>query len=84
MTFRLGRLALLAIIIIFLFSASKLTGVYVDWLFFREVAYEGIFTKVLSAEVLTGLAFGLIFFFFLAANVLAASAIKVPPIDILF
>ena len=84
MTFRLGRLALLAIIIIFLFSASKLTGVYVDWLFFREVAYEGMFTKVLSAEVMTGLAFGLIFFFFFAANILVASMIKVPALDILF
>jgi hypothetical protein len=83
-TFRLGRLALLAIIIIFLFSASKLTGVYVDWLFFREVAYEGMFTKVLSAEVMTGLAFGLIFFFFFAANILVASMIKVPALDILF
>jgi uncharacterized protein len=83
-TFRLGRLALLALIVTFLFSASKLIGTYVDWLFFREVAYEGMFTKVLSAEVLTGLAFGLIFFFFLAANVFVASTIKVPSIDILF
>ncbi len=84
MTFRLGRLALLALIVIFLFSASRLVGIYVDWLFFREVAYEAMFTKVLSAEILTGLAFGLIFFLFFAANVFTASIIKVPAIDILF
>jgi len=83
-TFRLGRLALLALIIVFLFSASKLVGLYVDWLFFSEVAYEAMFMKVLSAEVLTGLAFGLIFFFFFAANIFTASAVKVPPVDILF
>ena len=84
MTFRLGRLALLALIVIFLFSASRLVGIYVDWLFFREVGYEAMFTKVLSAEVLTGLAFGLIFFLFFAANIFVASTIKVPAIDILF
>jgi uncharacterized protein len=84
MTFRVGRWLFLALLIAFIVSASKTVAIYVDWLFFREVGYEAMFTKVLSAEVLTGLAFGCVFFLFVAVNVLLATVVKVPPIDIRF
>ena len=84
MTFRIGRYILLALLIILFFSASKTIGMYVDWLFFSETGFEAMFTKVLSAEVLTGVAFGAVFFLFVALNVFFASTIAVPAIDIMF
>jgi uncharacterized membrane protein (UPF0182 family) len=80
----MSRLLLVAFLIVVLFSLSKSIGMYVDWLLFREVGYEAMFTKVLSAEVLTGLAFGVVFCLFVAANVLFASMVKVPAIDSVF
>lgn len=84
MTYRMGRLLLVALCIILLFSISKFIGMYIDWLFFSEVGYQAMFTKVLSAEILTGLAFGIIFFLFVSANVLFASMVNVPAVNILF
>jgi uncharacterized membrane protein (UPF0182 family) len=82
--YRMSRLLLVALLVVILFSLSKTIGMYVDWLLFREVGYEAMFTKVLSAEVLTGLAFAVVFCLFVAANVLFASMVKVPAIDIVF
>ena len=84
MMYRMSRLLLVALLVVILFSLSKTIGMYVDWLLFREVGYEAMFTKVLSAEVLTGLAFAVVFCLFVAANVLFASMVKVPAIDIVF
>lgn len=84
MTYRISRLLIIALFIAFLFSLSKITGLYVDWFLFSEVGYEAMFTKILAAEVFTGLAFGAVFFLFVAANVLFASMVNVPAIDIMF
>ena len=84
MMYRMSRLLLVALLVVILFSLSKTIGMYVDWLLFREVGYEAMFTKVLSAEILTGLAFAVVFCLFVAANVLFASMVKVPAIDIVF
>ena len=82
--YRMSRLLLFALLVVILFSLSKTIGMYVDWLLFKEVGYEVMFTKVLSAEVLTGLAFAVVFCLFVAANVLFACMVKVPAIDIVF
>lgn len=84
MPYRISRLLFIALIIIILFSLSKIIGLYVDWLFFHEVGYEIMFTKVISAKVLTGFAFGAIFSLFVAGNVFLASSTKIPAIDIMF
>ena len=68
MAYRMSRLFIIALIIAFLFSISKIINLYIDWLFFSEVGYEAMFTKVLSAEVFTGLIFGVVFFLFIAFN----------------
>jgi hypothetical protein len=80
----MSRLLLVALLVVILFSLSKTIGMYVDWLLFKEVGYEAMFTKVLSAEIFTGLAFAVVFCLFVAANVLFASIVKVPAIDIVF
>jgi uncharacterized membrane protein (UPF0182 family) len=81
---RVARFIIIGFLIAFFFSASKVVGMYVDWLFFRETGLETMFTRVLSAEVLTGFAFGFVFFIFTAANVLFVSKIKAPPVDVSF
>lgn len=84
MTYRMSRIILVALIVIVLLSLTKIVGIYVDWLFFLEVGYQSIFTKVLAAQILTGLAFGVVFFLFVAINVILTSSAKVPPVDLLF
>ncbi len=81
---RLARFTIAGLLIAFFFSASKLINLYVDWLFFRETGFEAIFARVLSAEVMTGIIFGVAFFVFLAVNVLIVSSVKVPPVDVSF
>lgn len=56
--------------IIALLIVFKILNVYTDWLFFKEVAYEGVFLKILSTEVLAGIIVGLVSFAFILANVL--------------
>lgn len=84
MAYRMSRILIIALIIAFLFSISKIINLYIDWLFFSEVGYEAMFAKVLSAEVFTGLFFGTVFFLFVTANILFATTVKVPVIDIMF
>lgn len=81
---KLARYIIAGILIVFFFSAGKMLSLYVDWLFFSELGFESVFTKVLSAEVLIGIIFGAVFFIFVAINVVVASRVKVPPIDVSF
>lgn len=78
------RLAAIAFVVILFFFASKISGIYVDWLFFNDVGFESMFTTVLTSEIVTGLVFGLAFFIFVFANVFYASTISVPPVDVMF
>ncbi len=82
MTHRFVRILILVLLIILLYTASKTVGVYVDWLFFNEVGLKEVFARAISAEIVTGLGFGLLFFVFVGVNVLIACTGKVPQIDI--
>ena len=84
MTRRFGRTILIVLLVVLFFIASKFTGIYVEWLFFSELGFQKVFTRTMSAEVLTGLGFGIAFFIFVGLNVLLACRGKAPPIDILF
>jgi len=53
-------------------------GFYTDWLFFREVGYEAVFTKGFLAKVLTGTAAGVAAALFLLLNMLAANRQEFP------
>jgi uncharacterized protein len=80
---KFGRFLFLIVLLALFFGTSKATGIYVDWLFFREVGFEKVFAKVMSTQVMTGLGFGLFFFLFAAINVLIACNAKVPSADII-
>jgi uncharacterized membrane protein (UPF0182 family) len=61
------------------FSAMNL---YVDWLFFVETGFTGIFTKTLLTKVATGAVFGAVFLVFAMANIIIANRTDFPPRDI--
>lgn len=53
-----------------------LTGFYVDVLWFREVGFSSVFWTVMWSRILLALAFGLLFFILLYANLLIVRAIR--------
>ncbi|TSC95764.1 MAG: hypothetical protein Athens101410_351 [Parcubacteria group bacterium Athens1014_10] len=56
----------LALIIIF--SASGILKLLTDWYWFQEIGFSGIFTTILRAKILLGLAIGIISFFIIYFN----------------
>lgn len=81
---RTGWLLFVGLIIVVLLMASRAVEFYVDWLFFKELAYESVFLKVFNAEALTGLAFGVASFLFVLVNALLVSRVRFPSISLAF
>lgn len=59
------------IVILFAFSKS-LVFLFADWLWFKEVGYASVFTKILGVQVTLGIIAGAAFFIFLYINLLIA------------
>jgi len=76
--------AVIALIIIFMIFFSKITGLYVDWLFFNEVMFMDVFNKTLISQLITGALFGLIGFLFVFINIMITFRLPIPPVDIMF
>jgi uncharacterized membrane protein (UPF0182 family) len=49
----------------------QLVELYTDWLWFHELGYPGVFSKIVSAKVVLGLGAGLVVFLVLYLNLLA-------------
>lgn len=79
-----ANLVIVALIIIFIVFFSRIVGIYIDWLFFKEVGFEDVFNKTLSTQVITGAIFGLTGFLFVFINILITLRIPIPPVDIMF
>jgi uncharacterized membrane protein (UPF0182 family) len=58
----------LAAVIALLFLTGKLSGLLLDWLWFRELAYSGIFIRLLTLKIVPGLLAWLAAFLFLGGN----------------
>ncbi len=69
-----GFLLLILVIgaIALLNTAGQILGLYIDWLWFREVQLTSVFVTVLRTEVLLGAVTGVAFFLILYINVLLA------------
>src|SRR3970282_1256408 len=52
-----GGLAIFAIFVLLLFFRQAI-GLYSDWLWFQEVGYTGLFTKILFSKTILGLSSG--------------------------
>lgn len=73
-----GILALL-----FLFGGT-LISIYTDWLFFSDLDYQSIFTKILSTQLLLGFTFGLFSLVFIMINLFFANRAHFAPIELFF
>jgi uncharacterized membrane protein (UPF0182 family) len=65
-----NRVLIVALIAVFilLVGSREFIAFMADWLFFREVGYEAVFTKTFQTKLLTGLAFGAIAFLMIFIN----------------
>jgi uncharacterized membrane protein (UPF0182 family) len=68
MPFRVPRLFLLAAAVVLFTAIPSFAEFYTDWLWFREVGFEQVFLKSLSAQATTGLSVGLVVFAILWLN----------------
>jgi len=78
------RSLVIGLIIVAVLIISKMLNVYVDWLFFKEVTYEGVFMKILSSKVLAGLIVGVVSFAFILINALRVCKARFPAMQIAF
>jgi len=67
-----------AAILILISGSIESISLYVDWLFFREVGYAPVFTKSLSARIISGLGFSIVAFFVFFLNVTIANRMDFP------
>ena len=79
MTRRLGiSLALLALAA--LFVVPSVSGYYTDWLWFRELRYEGVFLRTLNAQAMVfAVTFTAVFAFLFANFSVARRSLRRPP-----
>jgi len=68
-----GGLAIFAIFVLLLFFRQAI-GLYSDWLWFQEVGYTGLFTKILFSKTLLGLSSGVSLGLLLYVSLRAAAA----------
>lgn len=69
--------------LLFLFGGT-LISVYTDWLFFSDLDYQSIFTKILSTQLLLGFMFGLFSLVFIMINLFFANRAHFAPIELFF
>ena len=82
MSFRgLVSLILIIVAVVLLSTAGQLLGLYIDWLWFREVQFTSVFLTVLRTEILVGLITGVAFFLILYGNV--AIALRLAPREVI-
>ena len=90
-----GGVALFAVVVLLLFFRQAI-DLYIDWLWFEEVGYSDIFTKILFSKTLVGLTAGALLGLLLYSNLKFAAkppsslryssqdnAIELPPLELL-
>ena len=91
---RLGGLAIFAIFVL-LFFFRQAISLYTDWLWFQEVGYTGLFTKILFSKTILGLGSGVFMGLLLYVSLKAAASpptrlrygpqenvIELPPLEV--
>jgi uncharacterized membrane protein (UPF0182 family) len=66
---RIITAVIVAVVVLVLAFGSRILGMYVDWLWFGEVGYRGVFWTRIWAQLLLGLAAFVAFFLIIWANV---------------
>ncbi|MCE5314848.1 MAG: UPF0182 family protein [Armatimonadota bacterium] len=71
--------AVVALLLLLMIFGGALVGLYTDWLWFKDLGYGGIFSKILLTKVGLGVVLGLLFFFVIYGNLWYARKIAPPP-----
>ncbi|MEW6600616.1 MAG: UPF0182 family protein [Nitrospirota bacterium] len=66
------------VILLALSAGSAAFNLYIDWLFFNETGFIGVFSTTLFAKVKTALVFSSVFLIYYLANISAANKIDFP------
>ena len=66
------RIPVLVALVLLITGVPALAEFYTDWLWFKEVGYERVFLRSLTAQTLVTVISGLVIFFLLAGNLLVA------------
>jgi hypothetical protein len=72
-------LSLAALLFTVFVASFAVIQLFTDWLWFKQIGYVSVFSKILSVNVLIALVAGLAFFVFFFANALIARRISPPP-----
>jgi uncharacterized membrane protein (UPF0182 family) len=74
------RLLIVAVIALFvlLMGSREIVAFFVDWQFFGEVGFTPVFSRIITAKLLTGAVFSLAAFFIISINLLIAVRHKLP------
>src|SRR6187399_1200053 len=74
------RLPILLVFVVLLTGIPSIATFYTDWLWFKELGYEAVFLRSLSAQTLVAAVSGIVVFALLAGNlVLALRALRPRP-----
>jgi uncharacterized membrane protein (UPF0182 family) len=65
-------------LLVVLISGSTVFNLYVDWLFFRETGFSGVFTTVVTNKIIAGFLFGSVFLLFYQLNIYFAGKVQFP------
>ena len=78
-------IVIIAFLIFFLIPGIVLINdLYTDWLFFKEVNYTSVFTKVIYTRVISGFFCALCALVFIVINIVIANKSNFPPIGFIF
>ncbi|MEP7019235.1 MAG: UPF0182 family protein [Pseudonocardiales bacterium] len=71
-------LSVVGILIALLIAFTSLTGIYVNWLWFGEVGYQGVYRTVLWTKVFLFLTFGVVMALIIGVNLVVAYMLRPP------
>ena len=71
-------LSVVAVLIVLLVVLVKLTGVYVDWLWFGQLGYRSVYRDILWTRIILFLIFGVLMALILGGNLLVAYLLRPP------
>jgi uncharacterized protein len=71
-------LAVVGTVIVLLVLASSLVGVYINWLWYGEVGYRGVYRSMIETRAVLLLIFGLLMALIIGANLVVAYLLRPP------
>jgi len=71
-------LSVVGILILVLIVSNSLVGIYVDWLWFGEVGFRGVFSAIIGTRAVLFVIFGLLMALMIGGNMVVAYLLRPP------